>query len=65
MQELISSCGASATSFFAFLLEFFPENMGAVSDEHVKNSNSTFPKLKGGTVGNGVQICRLAAAGIL
>jgi hypothetical protein len=53
------------TSFSAFPLEFFPENTGAVSDEHVKNSISIFPKLKGGTVENGVQIYRLTAAGII
>ena len=46
-------------------LNFFSENTGTVFDEHVKSSISIFPKLNGGTVENGVQICRLTAAGIL
>jgi hypothetical protein len=34
VQELISSYSATETLFSAFPCGFFPENMGAISDEH-------------------------------
>jgi len=41
---------------------FFSENMGAISDEHGERFHYIFPKLKGGILENGVQICWLTSA---
>jgi hypothetical protein len=71
VQELISSYSAMVCNkslkvhFLHSHLDFFPVNMGAVSDEHGENFIRTFPKWKRGAMENGVQIIWLTAAGVL
>jgi hypothetical protein len=47
------------TPFSAFLV-----NMAAVSDKHGETSIRAFAKWNRGTMGNGVEICWLNAAGV-
>ena len=72
VQQLILSysamgCNVSLKLFFSLHshLDFFPKNMGGVSDKHGERFHQTFPKLKRGTVENGVHICLWTTAGIL
>jgi hypothetical protein len=46
-------------------LDYFPENIRAITDENSKMFHWIFPKWTRSTVQNGVQICWLPTAGIL
>jgi hypothetical protein len=47
--------------FLQFYLDYFPGNIGAVSEEHEEGSIRTYPEWKKDRAANGTQICWLDA----